>query len=75
MGLELIDFGYLVGALLFVLGLRNLSSPDTARKGNLMSAAGMGIAIILTLFYPLENDNGNFLWVGIGMVLGGILGF
>ena len=37
----LIQFSYLVAAVLFILGLRNLSSPKTATRGNAMAAVGM----------------------------------
>ena len=38
----LIQFAYLVAAILFILGLRNLSSPRTAPRGNLLAAIGTG---------------------------------
>jgi len=46
----LINLGYAVAAVLFIFGLKMLSSPATARKGNLVSAVGMLIAIVATLF-------------------------
>lgn len=72
---ELIDLGYIVAVLLFIVGLKRLSSPATARKGNLLAAAGMGLAIVLTLVVPLEGggDN-NYLWILGGMVIGGVIG-
>jgi len=50
----IVDIGYLVGVIFFILGLRRLSSPKTARNGNLMAAVGMGIAILVTLI-PIEG--------------------
>jgi NAD(P) transhydrogenase subunit beta len=41
---------YLIGSVSFIIGLKMLSNPATARKGNLVSAAGMAIAILGTLF-------------------------
>ena len=41
--------GYLVAAVCFILALRGLSSPATARQGNLIGIAGMAIAILFTL--------------------------
>lgn len=72
---ELIDLGYIVAVLLFIVGLKQLSSPATARRGNLLAAAGMGLAIILTLIVPLEGggDN-NYLWIVGGMAIGGVIG-
>ena len=45
----LIQLAYLIAAVLFVLGLRNLSSPRTAPSGNIMASIGMLIAIVATL--------------------------
>ncbi|MFW6370414.1 MAG: NAD(P)(+) transhydrogenase (Re/Si-specific) subunit beta [Bacteroidota bacterium] len=45
----ILEFSYLVSAILFVIGLKMLSHPDTARKGNLWAGAGMGLAMITTL--------------------------
>lgn len=71
----IINLVYLIGVLSFVLGLRLLGSPDTARKGNLYAAAGMGIAIVGTLFYPMEGADNNYLWILIGLFIGGVIGW
>jgi NAD(P) transhydrogenase subunit beta len=71
----IINLAYLIGAVAFVWGLRLLGSPDTARKGNAYAAAGMGIAIIATLFIPLEKGNNNYLWILAGMIGGGAIGW
>ncbi|CAN5228381.1 hypothetical protein BH09BAC6_BH09BAC6_19590 [soil metagenome] len=42
---------YLIGSVSFIIGLKMLSHPATARRGNLASAAGMAIAIFGTLFF------------------------
>lgn len=49
---ELIDLGYLLAAVLFIMSLKWMNSPVTARRGNWLAAAGMGIALIVTLFNP-----------------------
>ena len=41
---------YIIGSVTFILGLKMLSNPATARKGNLIAAAGMTIAILGTIF-------------------------
>lgn len=41
---------YLIGSVTFILGLKMLSNPATARKGNLLAAAGMVVAILGTIF-------------------------
>ncbi|MEM9984113.1 MAG: NAD(P)(+) transhydrogenase (Re/Si-specific) subunit beta [Bacteroidota bacterium] len=77
----IVDLGYLVGVILFILGLRRLSSPKTARNGNLTAAVGMGIAILVTLL-PLSNgepfdigDKGlNYLLIFVALAIGAAIG-
>lgn len=69
------DFLYLISIILFIIGLKRLSSPDTARNGNLVAAAGMGLAIIISLVYPLGVEQNNYGWVAGGIVLGSVVGF
>jgi len=69
------QLAYLVGAVLFILGLRGLSDPKTARGGNLRAAAGMAIAIVASLFYPLETSQGNFVWIIGALIIGAIIGW
>ncbi|MEM9929656.1 MAG: NAD(P)(+) transhydrogenase (Re/Si-specific) subunit beta, partial [Bacteroidota bacterium] len=59
----IIEIAYLVGALAFVLGLRQLSSPDTAARGNRLAAIGMGIAIVAALVTPAAGPVSNLAWV------------
>ncbi|MEM9919789.1 MAG: NAD(P)(+) transhydrogenase (Re/Si-specific) subunit beta [Bacteroidota bacterium] len=65
---------YMLGALSFVLGLRRLSSPDTARRGNILAAVGMALAILATFFVPLASGHNNYGWILGGMLLGSIIG-
>lgn len=68
---------YLIGSVTFIVGLKMLSHPDSARKGNLVAAAGMTIAILATIFlYRDENGNplGNYGWIFSGLVIGSIVG-
>lgn len=71
----LYDLVYLISIILFIVGLKRLSSPDTARNGNLVAAAGMGIAIIISIFYPLNGGENNYAWVAGGMLVGSIIGY
>jgi len=68
---------YLVGSVTFILGLKGLSNPATARNGNLMAAVGMTIAIIGTIFL-YRDDQGNKLhnhaWIFGGILIGAIVG-
>tara|TARA_Y100000385_G_C13103112_1_gene645817 strand:+ start:3116 stop:4489 length:1374 start_codon:yes stop_codon:yes gene_type:complete len=66
---------YLIGAIAFILGLRGLSSPKTARKGNLTAAFGMSLAIVASLIFPLEGSFGNFGWIGGALILGAAIGW
>ncbi|MBI2536898.1 MAG: NAD(P)(+) transhydrogenase (Re/Si-specific) subunit beta, partial [Gemmatimonadetes bacterium] len=62
---------YLAAAVLFILGLKRLASPATARGGNLLSAVGMLLAIAITL---LDRQILSFQWIIIGMVVGAGVG-
>lgn len=64
---------YLLAATLFVLGLHQMRSPSTARRGNLTSAIGMVIAIVATIVVALLGGAGS-LWGWIALVLGAALG-
>ena len=46
----LIDLGYIVASILFILGIKMLGRPERARRGNMVSALGMLIAIVAVLF-------------------------
>lgn len=70
----IIEVAFLVAAYWMIIGLRKLSSPDTARKGNLWAAAGMTVAILAGFIVPLDHDYGNYPWILAGMVVGGVLG-
>ncbi len=67
----LINIAYLLSAALFILGLKRLSSPRTARNGNLLGASGMLIAVVVTL---LHWEILSFLWIVVGVVLGSSVG-
>lgn len=65
-----INFVYVLSAALFIFGLKMLSSPATARRGNLVSALGMLIAITATLL----AQGLDYRWVLAGMLIGSIIG-
>ena len=71
----LVDIAYLVGAVLFVWGLRLLSSPDTARKGNLCAAFGMTIGILGSLVDNRIDGDGNYAWIVGGIAIGSVVGW
>ncbi len=63
---------YLVSAVLFMLGLKNLSSPATAKRGNTLSMTGMALAIIATLMTAGLSFKLIFIGIAIGAIIGGI---
>ncbi|MEX0761893.1 MAG: NAD(P)(+) transhydrogenase (Re/Si-specific) subunit beta [Dehalococcoidia bacterium] len=62
---------YIVAAALFILGLKRLGSPATARTGNMMSASAMLIAVVVTL---LDRGIVDFTWIIAGMIAGALIG-
>ena len=73
----LLPLSYLIGSITFIVGLKMLSHPDSARRGNLIAAFGMTIAILATIFlYHDHNGNplGNYGWIFGGLVIGTIVG-
>ncbi len=67
----LIDLFYLAAAILFILGLKGLSHPRTAVRGNLLGSLGMLIAIVVTL---LDKRIVSFETIVAGLVVGGLVG-
>ncbi len=82
LGESLLELSYLVAALLFVYGLKLLSHPDTARRGNLWAAGGMGLAMITTLLFHKNADGETIrlanalvilVFIGLGSTIGWIV--
>jgi NAD(P) transhydrogenase subunit beta len=69
---------YLIASVTFILGLKMLSHPESARKGNLVAAAGMTLAILGTIFLYEDLDSGerlhNYGWIFAGLLVGGLVG-
>lgn len=73
MSRELISQGaYLAASVLFILGLRGLTKPDKARRGMMLAAVGMLIAIIGTL---VKEEIVSYGWILVGLVLGSLIGY
>ena len=53
--ISILEISYILASVLFVLGLKKLSHPDTARSGNLWAAAGMGLAILCTILFQKSS--------------------
>lgn len=74
---HLLTLCYLIGSITFIIGLKMLSNPASARKGNLVAAFGMTIAILGTIFlYASETGEhlGNYAWIFGGLLIGGVVG-
>jgi NAD(P) transhydrogenase subunit beta len=65
-----VDIAYLITGILFIVGLRYLSSPKTARLGNRISAVGMLIAVVATLTQNIVN----WIVIGAALVVGAAIG-
>ncbi len=73
----ILAISYLIGSISFIIGLKMLSHPDTARKGNLYAAAGMGLAIFTTIFLYRNKEDmalGNYTWIFAGLIIGTVIG-
>ena len=64
---------YLISGVLFIVALRGLSSPETARRGNFFGILGMVIAITVT-FLSIGNFSTGFIYVLIFLLIGGVIG-
>jgi len=69
--MEFTNIAYVLAAILFILGIKRLSSPKTARSGNTIASVGMLIAIVATLVSFGKLD---FQTIAIGMIIGIIIG-
>ncbi|AGA08809.1 NAD(P)(+) transhydrogenase (Re/Si-specific) subunit beta [Sinorhizobium meliloti] len=68
----IIQLAYLFAAALFLLALRSLGQPSTARRGMQMAAFGMLIAVCATL---LDQRIVSYEWLAVGVIAGGIVGY
>jgi NAD(P) transhydrogenase subunit beta len=75
---EAIGYGvnalYIVAFGLFILGLSGLTGPKTAVRGNLIAAAGMGLAVIATLIKVRDTASINWILIAAGLIIGVVLG-
>ncbi len=69
--INLTTAAYILASVLFITGLLQLRSPDSARAGNRLSALGMLIAVVVTL---LDRDIVRFEWIIAGIIVGALIG-
>lgn len=75
---SILELSYLVASLLFILGLKKLSHPLTARAGNLWAAAGMTAAIFFTIIFHQNEAGegiGNIPWILAALAIGSFIGW
>ena len=77
MELNILTLCYLIGSVTFIIGLKMLSNPASARQGNLVAAAGMAIAIVGTIFLYEEEGQRlrNYGWIFGGIAIGSLVGY
>ncbi len=68
---NIITLIYIISSVLFILGMKRLNSPKTARSGNLISSLAMFIAILVTI---LDNSTLKISWIIIGLIIGSSIG-
>ena len=68
---NLILISYIISAILFIVGIKKLGKITTSRQGNLLSAMGMLIAIMATLF---KMEAIPLMWVLVGIAIGALIG-
>ena len=78
MAQHLLTLCYLIGSVTFIVGLKMLSNPASARQGNWVAAAGMTVAIFGTIFLYKDVETGaylhNYEWIFGGLLIGGVVG-
>ena len=72
----LLSIIYLIATVTFIIGLNKLGHPETAKKGNLIAAAGMGLAIVGTVFvHDLQVPVIIYVLIGIAIAVGSVIGW
>ena len=76
-GITILEIIYIAASVLFILGLKMLSHPRTARRGNALAAYGMGFAILATIIFHKKDGEpiGNLPWIITAIVIGTIIGW
>ena len=68
----LVNLTYIAASILFIVGLKMLGSPDTARQGNFLSASGMLLAVVITL---LDQNIIDYRFIVGALIAGGVVGY
>jgi NAD(P) transhydrogenase subunit beta len=71
---QVLRYLYIVSAVLFILGLKGLSSPKWARRGMFLAEFGMAVAVVGTLFHADIAKPWGYAWIGAGLGVGSVVG-
>jgi NAD(P) transhydrogenase subunit beta len=76
-GITILEITYIIASVLFIIGLKMLSHPLTARRGNILAAFGMGFAIVATILFHKKDGEpiGNIPFILAAIVIGSIIGW
>lgn len=76
-GISILEISYVLASVLFIIGLKMLSHPLTARRGNFMAAIGMGLAIVATILFHEKDGKhiGNIGYIIAAIVVGTAIGW
>ncbi len=76
-GIAILEITYIIASVLFVIGLKMLSHPLTARRGNTLAAFGMGLAIIATILFHKKDGEpiGNIPFILAAIAIGTVIGW
>ena len=69
---NIVNLGYIIAAMFFIIGLKRLSSPGTARNGNRLASVGMLIAVLVTV---LGNNILGWEWIITSILIASVIGF
>ena len=77
MGVSILAIIYIIAAVTFIMGLKMMSNPASARKGNMIAGVGMVAAILGTIFLYRNPDGGllqNHIWIFAAIAVGTLIG-
>lgn len=76
-GNYILEISYIIASVFFIIGLKMLSHPETARKGNIIAAVGMGLAILATILFHTRDGQpiGNIPYILGALVIGTFIGW
>lgn len=73
----ILEITYVIASVMFIFGLKMLSHPESARRGNVIAAVGMGMAIVATILFHRKDEEpvGNIGWIILAIAIGTVIGW